>query len=94
MNREIFRFQFHSGAARGVEELLQRAIEAVECLHGESRVRLDISYHVDEDQGACIIEANDSVGEHLMGIFTGFAIRSFGEDAFSVTRLDRMADSA
>lgn len=90
MNVEIYRYQFNKGVPmQDVEESLHLAILAAECLHGQSRVRLDASYCMDADKCACVIDATTQVGQDVNRIFTGFAIREFGEDAFKVERVQR-----
>ncbi len=90
MSAEIYRYQFTSGVpARDIEETLHLAILAAECLHGQSRVRLDASYCMDAGKRACVIDAGTDVGRDIVRIFTGFAIKEFGEDAFKVERIAR-----
>jgi hypothetical protein len=89
MDRNVHRYQFEKGVAmQEVEESLLLAILAAECLHGESRVRLDASYSLSEGKRAAVIDASTQVGQDICRIFTGFAIREFGEDAFQVERLE------
>ena len=90
MNREVYRYQFAQEVpAREIEETLQLAVLAAECLHGQSRVRLDASYCMDADKRACVIDAGTDVGRDIVRIFTGFTIHEFGEDAFKVQRVNR-----
>ena len=92
MNKEIYRYQFDRDCpAREVEETLQLAVIAVESLHGQSRVRLDASYCMDDEQCGCVIDASTVVGRDIVRIFTGFAIREFGEEAFKVNRVESEA---
>jgi len=89
MNKEIYRYTFEPSARMPeVEESLLLAVLAVESLHGQSRVRMDASYCVDAEKRACVIDATTPVGRDLCRIFTGFAIREFGEAAFKVRRVD------
>ena len=88
MNSEIYRFQFTSEhAVQEIEETLHLAVLAAECLHGQSRVRLDTSYYMDSAKHTCVIDASTDVGRDIVRVFTGFAIREFGEDAFQVRRV-------
>jgi hypothetical protein len=87
MNREIYRFMFEPLARmQDVEESLLLAVLAAECLHGQARVRMDATYCVDTGKSACVIDATSVVGRDICRIFTGFAIREFGETAFKVQR--------
>lgn len=89
MTKEIYRYQFGDAvSSRDIEETLLLAVLAAECLHGQSRVRLDAAYCLDEDHRACVVDASTDVGRDISRVFTGFAIREFGEDAFQVKRVN------
>jgi hypothetical protein len=91
MNREIHRYEFEASVpADEIESTLLLAVLAVEGLHGKSRVRLDAKYCFDNDKHACVIDADTIVGQDISRIFTGFAIREFGESTFAVSRAERM----
>jgi hypothetical protein len=88
MNKEVYRYAFEPSARmQDVEEALLLAVLAAESLHGRSRVRMDASYCVDAEKRACVIDATTPVGRDICRIFTGFAIREFGENAFKVRRV-------
>ena len=90
MSAEIYRYQFAAGVApRDIEETLHLAVLAAECLHGESRVRLDAGYSISQEKRVLVIDAGTQVGHDICRVFTGFAIKEFGEDAFKVERLAR-----
>jgi hypothetical protein len=92
MHDELYRFRFHRNCpAREVEETLRLAVLGAECLHGTSRVRLDASYCSDPEKNVCVIDAGTDVGRDIVRLFTGFAIREFGEEAFSVRRIENKA---
>jgi len=90
VSRDIYRYRFEKDVpmkeARGS---LLLAILAAECLHGESRVRLDADYCFGPVRRTCVVDASTEVGRDICRIFTGFAIKEFGEDAFKVERLKR-----
>ncbi len=91
MQHEIHRYEFDASVpADEIESTLLLAVLAVEGLHGTSRVRLDAKYCFDSDKHACAIDADTVVGQDISRIFTGFAIREFGEAAFTVDRAERM----
>lgn len=71
-----------------VEASLLLALLATESLHGEAQVRLDAAHYLDVDQRACVIDAGTPVGRDLNRLFVGFLRREFGEDAFTVERVD------
>ncbi len=86
--KDVYRYSFEKDVPlQDVEESLLLAVLAAECLHGESRVRLDAGYFLDKDGGACVIDAGTPVGQDLNKVFTGFCIREFGEDSFKVERV-------
>lgn len=87
MTKDIYRYTFGPTARmQDVEEALLLAVLAVESLHGQSRVRMDASYCVDAEKHASVIDASTPVGRDICRIFTGFAIREFGEAACKVRR--------
>jgi len=89
MSREIHRYQFKTTVpADEIESTLLLAVMAVEGLHGVSRVRLEASYCFDPENHACVIDTETIVGQDISRIFTGFAIREYGETAFRVERTD------
>ena len=88
MNRELYRYRFERDVPlKEAEESLLLAALAAECLHGESRVRLDASYCFSKRRRACVIDASTDVGRDISRIFSGFLSREFGEDSFRVKRL-------
>lgn len=88
MSREACRYRFNETAPlKDVEESLLLAIVAAECLHGESRVRLDVSYCISKQKRACVVDTSTPAGEDVNSIFTGFISREFGEEAFQVQRI-------
>ena len=90
MKAEIYRYQFSKGVPMAdIEESLHLAILAAECLHGEARVRLDAGYSISEEKRALVVDAGTQVGHDICRVFTGFAIKEFGEDAFKVERIAR-----
>jgi len=92
---EIYRYQFNKGVPMvEVEESLHLAILAAECLHGEASVRLDADYRFGRAKRSCVIDASTEVGRDICRIFTGFAIKEFGEDAFRVERILRNRENA
>jgi hypothetical protein len=92
---EIYRYQFNKGVPMvEVEESLHLAILAAECLHGEAHVRLDAGYSISAEKRALVVDAGTQVGHDICRVFTGFAIKEFGEDAFQVERILRNRENA
>jgi len=93
VSRDIYRYRFEKDVPmKEARESLLLAVLAAECLHGESRVRLDASYRFSRAKRVCVIDAGTDVGRDISRIFTGFAIKEFGEHAFQVERIDRSED--
>ena len=89
MTKELYRYEFPAAVPlEEVEASLLLALLATESLHGESQVRLDASHYLDPDRRACVIDAGTPVGRDVNRLFVGFLRREFGEDAFTVTRVD------
>ena len=89
MPNEVYKYRFSKSVPlRDVEETLLLAVLAAESLHGQSRVRLDAAYRLDHAKRACVIDAGTDVGRDITRIFTGLAIREFGQDAFEVERIE------
>jgi len=85
--REVYRYSFEREVSMAVvEESLVLAVLAVECLHGESVVRLEAGYCLEEDQRVCAVDATTAVGRDVARIFTGFLTKELGEEAFRVTK--------
>jgi len=94
MSREVHRYSFKASVpANEIENTLLLAVLAAEGLHGQSRVRLDATYCFDAEKHACVIDAGSDVGRDICRMFTGFAIREFGESAFNVCRADTVSDT-
>jgi len=89
MTANVYRFGFVPAVPLSEAELtLHLAIYAAEGLHGEARVRLDVSYQLDQPANAIIVDGETEVGATLVKVFTHLLIRQFGEDGFHVRRAD------
>jgi hypothetical protein len=84
----------HGAPFEQVLELLDLAITTVECLHGESRVRLDARFADDPAKRSLVIDASTEVGRSLNQVFVGYLGRELGESAFKVERVDRAPEAA
>jgi len=90
MTKELYRYAIKSDVPlEDIEASLLLALMATESLHGEAQVRLDASHFLDATKHACVIDAGTSVGRDICRIFTGFAIREYGEDGFTVERINQ-----
>jgi hypothetical protein len=89
MSAEIYRYRFASNASLDeVQASLVLAILATEFLHGAAQVRLDAGHYLDPDRRACVIDAGTAVGKDVNRLFVGFLLREFGDDSFTVERVD------
>ena len=89
MASEVYRYGFSPTVyLEGVEASLVMALFAAESLHGEAQVRLDAAHFFDADHRTCVIDASTPVGRDFNRLFVGFVRREFGEDAFSVERVN------
>jgi hypothetical protein len=88
VTRTVYRYEFQERIALAqVEESIALAILAAEGVHGETQVRLDAGYYLDESRRTCVVDATTAVGETVARVFTGFLRREFGEEAFRVERV-------
>ena len=93
MHQDIYRYEFDPSVPPDeIENTLLLAVLTAESLHGKPRVRLDASYCFDSDKRACVIDAGSEVGRDISRMFTGFAIREYGERSFKVRRTDRVPE--
>ena len=58
MKREVYRYVIDDSISMDeVEATLLLAILAVECLFGESRIRMEAAYSIAKDKHTCVIDA-------------------------------------
>jgi hypothetical protein len=85
----VYRFEFAEGPdMKEVEETLVLSILAVGCLHGEPAVRLDAGYAVDAERRVAAVDGTTPSGSAVARVFTGLAIHEFGDENFSIARVD------
>lgn len=95
MSHDVYRYVLEHGEPfEQVLELLDLAITAVECLHGESRVRLDARFADDPAKRLLVIDASTEVGRSLNQVFVGYLGRELGESAFKVERIEHVPGPA
>lgn len=83
-----YRYQFREGVdPRDVEDTLLLAFLAAEGVFGEARVRMDGAYNTDREARTVTVDASTAVGQIVNAVFTIFAVKEFGRDAFAVRRL-------
>ncbi|WP_146452762.1 hypothetical protein [Bythopirellula polymerisocia] len=92
MANTLYRYHFGSKIpAEDIEASLLLSILSTESLHGASQVRLDTAHYLDDTKHACVIDASTQVGCDLNRLFLGFLSREFGDDSFSVERIEKSA---
>ena len=87
MNRQpaIYRFEFDEPVPMtDVETTLHLAILGADAMFGESSVRMDGAYSIDERRRVCIVDARNEVGRSICQLLTGYLTKEFGPDAFRV----------
>ncbi len=88
MITEGYRFRFGDDVAlRQAEDTLLLSLLAAAGIYGETRVRMDAAYAVDQTLNVLVVDASTDVGQDVAGIFTAFITREFGPTAFSVRPL-------
>ncbi len=83
----IMRFNFSDGIEAGeIEADLTLAILCAECLYGRPRVRMEVSYVVDPNGKACVLETAGEAADAVSRVFAGLLTVRLGEHAYSVRR--------
>jgi hypothetical protein len=89
MTTNVYRFVFDQEVSlTEAEQTLLLASFATEGLLGQAQVRLDFGYFIDESRCTIIVDGSTEVGYAIVQIFTGLVLREFGEQAFTVRRVD------
>lgn len=89
MAKIVYRYEFEPEVSvEEIEESLFMAILCCEALHGKASTRLDAGHYFDRDKRSCAIDSTTQVGNDFNRLFVGFALKQFGEDSFSVERVD------
>ncbi|MAT16310.1 MAG: hypothetical protein CMJ46_13690 [Planctomyces sp.] len=95
MTISAYRFEFQPTVAfPAVEQTLLLALLGTESLFGHARVRMDAAYETDAEKRTCVIDASTDVGTYLIRLFTGYAVREFGDKAFAVKRVTAVKTAA
>ena len=90
MTRNIYRYRLGEAISLAeVRDSLAMSIFAAEGIHGQAQVRLDAGYVMDEDARVCVVDAGTPVGLTVAQVFTGLLVRQFGDDAFTVERVEK-----
>lgn len=88
MDKTITRFEFGQGTDLAeIESTLHLAVLAVEGLHGEARVRLEVRYRIDTPTTSVLLDCQTGSGRAVARVFAAFLTRELGADGFRVRRL-------
>lgn len=69
-----------------IEETLDRSLTAAESLYGATAARIEVSYALNPENRACVIDAGTPCGSVLTKVFTALVSREFGDGCFSLSR--------
>ncbi len=95
MAHRVYKYTFaRNVSCEKVEEIFVSAVLAIESLHGAAQVQLDAAHFLDRNRVELVIDARTCVGRDLNRLFTGYAIRRLGGDAFRVHQADGPSASA
>jgi len=89
MTTGVYRFTFDKGVAlTDAEATLHLAMIAAEGLFSGALVRMDVTFAVDEPRRGLTVDGSTAVGSAVIRMFTSLLLREFGEDAFTVRRVE------
>jgi len=88
MTRTSYRFTFDRQVSLAdVDATMKLSLIAAEGIHGEARLRVAIGYAIEPIHRALRLEGEAPAIDTVVQIFTAFATREFGSDAFSIVRV-------
>ena len=86
MSTTVYKFKFDAATELDeAESTLHLAILAAEGLFSEALLRVNFSYHRDDEAKSLHINGGDEISETVVRIFTSFAIKEFGSTAFVIS---------
>jgi hypothetical protein len=87
MRDTVFRFQFTADVDLAeAEGTLRLSLLAAEGLHGEARVRTEVTFAVDPGRAEIRVAGVGVVTENVVQIYTSLMTHEFGREAFTVRR--------
>lgn len=88
--KDVCRFTFDDAVSReAIEGQLSLAVLVAECVFGQARVRLNVSYLTSDDSRCLAVDVSHEVGAYIAQVFTGLLIRYVGEERFGVERVEK-----
>ncbi|MCW5775966.1 MAG: hypothetical protein KIS87_05975 [Phycisphaeraceae bacterium] len=95
MRETEFRFQFTPDVNLAeADGTLRLSLLATEGLHGEARVRTEVTFAVDPVRAEIRVAGGGIVTEHVVQIYTALLTHEFGREAFTVRRDSRQPAAA
>ncbi len=83
----VYHFQFDQHIpTKELKDTLILAVMATESLHSRARVKLDAVHNLNLLNHTCRIDAFSEVGDDLARIFTGYALREYGNERINIER--------
>lgn len=87
MRQTEHRFQFNPDVDLSeAEATLRLSLLAAEGLHGEARVRTEVSYTLEPLRSEIRVVGGEPVGDAVVQIYTSLLSHEFGRGAFTVRR--------
>ncbi len=88
MRTSEFRFQFTADVdlAEAEKFTLRRSLRVAEGLHGEAKVRTEVTYAVDPIRAEIRVSGGTAPAEATAQIYTSLLSHEFGREAFTVRR--------
>jgi hypothetical protein len=87
MRQTEHRFQFNPDVDLSeAEATLRLSLLAAEGLHGEARVRTEVSYTLEPLRSEIRVVGGEPVGDTVVQIYTSLLSHEFGRGAFTVRR--------
>ena len=89
MKQEILRCKFSAEIPIvDARNFLLLSILATESIHGHTSVRMNMRFYLDEEKHCCVFDVSNEVGTHASRIFTGFLSEQFGDESFSIEKVE------
>jgi len=94
MQPAVYQFEFDGPVSMNdIEATLHLAILGAEALYGESSVRMDGAYSVNEQRRICVVDARSEVGRTICQLFTGYLAKELDSSAFRVRSVHQSSGS-
>lgn len=86
---ELYQIRFNKDISNEhIEQRLFLSALNTENVFGEAAMRLDASFKFDRKSRICLIDRGTEVGRHIARLFIAYISKEFGEDCYSVERIE------